>query len=214
MKLAPFKFRVVPWCVAAALMIASAANAASLSIFNTGVDPFANALLGNGTPDPHYSLIVQPGAATAVTVDPTNYPFPPWIANTTGSRWIGPAADSQGPAGNYVYRTTFTVPPSAILGSVAINGDWATDDPGTDIKINGISTGQNSNFFTTLQPFSVTSGFVIGLNTLDFYLTNAGGPTGLRVDKIVGTYQVPEPLSATLFAAGLSIAVTCTRRRR
>jgi hypothetical protein len=205
------------WCACATVLsFASASNAASLSIFNTGVDNVGNALVGAGVPDTHYNLIVQPGSATAVTVDANNYPIfgGPWVANNAFSRWIGPDQTSQGPPGNYVYRTTFNVPNNAILSTVSITGDWATDDPGTDIRINNIPTGQTSNFFTSLSPFSVNSGFVFGLNTVDFYLTNAGGPTGLRVDHIQGTFQIPEPAATALCGGFLFVGFAARSRRR
>ena len=192
-------------------------SAAPITIFNTGVDPSANALIGPGVPDPHYSLIVQPGAATAVTVDATIWPIfgGPWVPNNSGSRWIGPDASSNGPPGTYVYRTTFNVPINAVLSTVNVSGDWGTDDNSLDIEINGNSTGLISGGFTTLPPFSITSGFVFGTNTLDFHLNNAGGPTGLRVDHIAGSYQViPEPTSVVLLTLGLAFAAGSFTRRR
>jgi hypothetical protein len=43
-------------------------------------------------------------------------------------------------------------------------------------KLNGVTVGPTSSSFSSLTPFSLTSGFVAGINTLDFILTN--GPTG------------------------------------
>ena len=195
------------------LLFSSAALAVPISgLYNTGVDNLGNALVPAGVPDPHYSVIASPsGLFTPVTVDAANYPFPYWISNNAFSRWIGPAATyANGPAGNYTYRTTFSLPVNAILGSVSISGLWGTDDPGTDILINGASTSQTSLGFTTLTSFSITSGFVTGLNTIDFLLTNAGGPTGLRVDQIQGNYQVPEPTGLVTALAG---ALLMLRRR-
>ena len=203
-------------CVVA-VSSATSLSAAPLTIFNTGVDNSSNAWGTGGVPDIHYSLVVQPGSATAQTVTDTSFPFPPWIANNSGSRWIGPAADSNGPTGNYVYRTTFNVPANAILSSVSISGDWATDDPGTDIKINNTSTGQTSPSYSALTPFSINSGFVLGTNTLDFYVTNVPqftNPTGLRVDHISGTYQVPEPYAAFLATMAASASTLIRGRRR
>jgi hypothetical protein len=93
------------------------------------------------------------------------------------------------------------LPANANLGSVVLTGTWATDDPGLDIFINGNSTGQVSGGFGVLVPFSVTSGFNVGLNTLDFLVGQVGGgPTGLRVDAIRGRYSIPEPASFLLAA--------------
>jgi hypothetical protein len=203
---------VASFSLAVSCSVAHAATIANL--FNTGVDPSANALVGAGVPDPHYSLIVQPGAATAVTVDNAIWPIfgGPWVPNNPLSRWIGPDGSSQGPAGNYTYRTTFNVPANAILSSVNVSGLWGTDDGSIDILINGSSTGSVSAGFTSLVPFNIGSGFVFGVNTLDFALNNAGGPTGLRVDKVVGTYQVPEPATAFLVLSAMSLSVLVLRR--
>jgi len=208
-------------CVCAALSLTIEAAALPLTIYNTGVDNALNAWAGAGVPDIHYSLIVQPGSATAVTVNDTTWPFPPWLANNytanAGSRWIGPAADSNGPGGNYVYRTTFVVPSNAILSTVSVAGSWAVDDVGTDIRINGISTGQTYNSFAALAPFSINSGFVLGVNTLDFYISNAfigNNPTGLRVDKISGNYLIPEPTSVCLVGLAALAGGRMLRRAR
>lgn len=197
-----------------------ASQAATISgLFNTGVDGAGVAFGSGGVPDPHYSLIVQPLSATAVTVTDTGFPFPIWVANNSGSRWIGPdetGPDATGNAtpGNYVYRTTFNVPANADLSTVNVSGLWGTDDPSVDILINGASTGNVSAGFTTLVPFSVNSGFVIGTNTLDFSLNNVISVTGLRVDKIVGTYLVPEPATACLGSLALAMSTAVLVRMR
>ena len=176
-------------------------------LFNTGLDNFGN-YLGTGSPDGNYSVIASPsGSFVPVATDDSIWPLVsgPWVANNpTFSRWISPQTNSYGPAGNYVYRTTFNLPANANLSTVMIGGLWGTDDLGTDILINGSSTGQISGGFVTLVPFMVTSGFNVGLNTLDFALNNAGGPTGLRVDRFRGKYDlIPEPGTWILAALGL-----------
>jgi hypothetical protein len=196
--------------------LSTAAEAALIANLNNTGTSGGVALVGAGVADPNYSLIVQPGSATAVTVDHTIYPIVagPWVPNNPASRWIGPDASSQGPAGNYTYRTTFTVPANAILSTVNVSGLWGTDDPSIDIYINGNSTGNVSAGFTSLVPFNVNSGFVLGTNTLDFALNNVGGPTGLRVDHMIGTYQVPEPASFGLVGvAFVAVAVAGVVRR-
>jgi hypothetical protein len=48
----------------------------------------------------------------------------------------------------------------------------------------------------------INSGFINGVNTLDFIVNNDGGPTGLRVE-LSGTSSVaPEPTSLLLIGAG------------
>jgi hypothetical protein len=203
--------------IVVAVLSSSAVWAVPLAgLFNTGVDSSGNAWVTAGVPDIHYNVIASPsGAFVPVTVDDTVYPFPPWVANNPASRWIGPAAlNANGPSGFYTYRTTFNVPSNAILSTVMISGLWGTDDPGNDILINGASTFQTSAGFTSLVPFSINSGFVVGPNTLDFLLFNAGGPTGLRVDQIQGKYQqVPEPATVFSLLGGALLLLLRGRRR-
>jgi hypothetical protein len=204
-------------CLSIALLLLSAASqAATISnLYNTGVNGGGFALPANVV-DPHYAITVSPsGPLPAKTVIDTSFPFPPWVANNAGSRWIGPDASSQGPAGTYRYRTQFTVPANAILSTVNITGLWGTDDNSLNIFINGNPTGNVSAGFMTLVPFTVSSGFQYGTNNLVFRLNNAGGPTGLRVDNIVGTYQVvPEPIAGALVCVGLISGCGLHRRGR
>jgi hypothetical protein len=205
--------------IAALAILATLQNTVSAipiaNLYNTGLDSVGN-YQPAFAPDGNYTVISSPlGPFTPVAVDDTVYPFPAfWVANNSpNSRWIGTSAQfSDGPNGNYLYRTTFNLPANAT--SATISGLWGTDDPGLDILINGNSTGQLSAGFSSLVPFSVTSGFNVGLNTLDFLVANVGGgPTGLRVDKIAGNYLVPEPASLAM-AIGCSSVWVLGRRRR
>jgi hypothetical protein len=161
-------------------------------VFSTGVD-VAGAVLADGSVDPHYKLVINatnPDSQDAIVHDSTVFPIVagPWVANTDRSKWIAPLLDSGGASGgDYAYRTTFDLtgfdPATAVL-----LGLWATDNLGTDIKLNGASTGlQNGNQFTAFTPFTITAGFQAGVNTLEFHLNNADavtGYTGLRVDSL------------------------------
>jgi hypothetical protein len=199
-----------------ALLVSSSVTCSSAvpisGLYNTGLDSFGN-YLATGQPDGNYSVIASPlGPFTPVAVDDTTFPFPPWVPNNpTASRWIGPQTNTLGPFGFYRYRTSFFLPANAT--NVMLSGLWGTDDPGLNIFINGIPTGQFSLGFTTLVPFSVTSGFIPGAtNNLDFRLLNVVGPTGLRIDKIQGKYDlIPEPLSLNLVAGGATMLLA--RRR-
>jgi len=164
------------------------------TFFNTGVDEFGDAM-PDGSPDTHYSLIVNPDSATTVPVVEDSTVFPivagPWVANNARSKWIGPrletsgAAGAVGSGGDYVYRTVVDLT-GFDPASVAINGVWSTDNEGLDIVVNGVSTGQrNTAQFPTFTPFSITSGLLAGLNNIDFKLNNSAvGYTGLRVDRV------------------------------
>jgi hypothetical protein len=201
------------------MVAVSPAAAAPIIVCNTGQLVGCTGTVADGLVDPNYVVTQAPlptlaGAATVVI--PDGFPLPgSWIANGADSKWIGPTpndADSNGAIGNYTYRTTFLLT-DLNPATASITGSWATDNNGVDILINGVSTGQTTCFacFGVLTPFSINSGFVIGLNTLDFVLTNGGGPTGLRVDDISGTANplgtsVPEPTSLLLLAIGLAAA--------
>jgi hypothetical protein len=205
--------------IAVWFLVSAAAHAATISnLFNTGVNG-AGVALGPNVIDPHYVITASPsGPSPARTVIDTAFPFPPWVANSPGvggSRWIGPEANGNGPAGNYRYRTTFTVPANANLSTVNVSGLWGTDDPSIAMRINGNLTPNVSGGFTSLVPFSITSGFVLGNNVLTFDLANVISVTGLRVDKAVGTYQIiPEPSSLCIAGTLLFASVVVQRRRR
>ena len=120
------------------------------------------------------------------------------------------------PAGLYIYRTTFSL---AGLNPTTANivGQWAADNSGTNILINGVAVGATSGGFGAFSAFSISSGFVAGLNTLDFLVNNLSGPTALRVE-MTGTASpisaaIPEPASLFLVGAGM-IVVGLRRRRR
>src|SRR5262249_42316945 len=85
-------------------------------------------------------------------------------------------------------------------------GGWATDDSGQDIIINGQSTGITAGGFGGLTLFPPGAGqglFQAGENTLEFLVVNGSGPTGLRVEAVVG-FEDPRPgdLSTGIGARG------------
>ena len=187
-------------------------------LFNTGVkDDGTDATLGGA--ELHYvSLTGSPLDSVFVLSNPAG----PWVANSAASQWIGPdTGDGSSIAGgNYsvVYRLSFDLTgfdPS----SASISGQWATDNSGLDILINGNSTGNTSSGFSAFTPFSISSGFVAGVNHLDFSWSNSGGPGGLRVE-LSGTANTvstgaPEPASFALLSLGLAgLGLIGTRRFR
>jgi hypothetical protein len=205
------------------LIIPPCTMADTIGIFNTGVDDSGTLLTANST-DPHYSLVTNPDIYTGANafVIPNDYPIPPWISNGPNSNWIAPRSSylHNLASGTYVYRTNFDLtgldPLTAIL-----TGSWMTDNNGLDILINGISTGFTTSF-TQFQEgfasFSITSGFVGGLNSLDFVVFNGdseANPTGLRVEVsgAANSVSVPEPMTMLLLGFGL-IGLAGMRKRR
>ncbi|MEM8943643.1 MAG: choice-of-anchor Q domain-containing protein [Planctomycetota bacterium] len=159
-------------------------------LFNTGVDDQGN-LLGDSVSDPNYTLFARPALSSPdiQTVPADGFPIPPWVPNEPDSRWIGPPADDAvGVAGTYVYRTSFDLSGFDFADlTFSITGRWASDNSGSDILINGVSTGQTNSEFTAFSPFTITTGYVSGVNTIDFVVQNTLGipsPSGLIVDDI------------------------------
>ena len=157
--------------------------------FGTGVDD-TGAPAANGSADLHYILAasVDPNfqGPEAYVVNDNGFPIPPWIASGPKSKWIGPQADqSFGNAeGDYTYQTFIDLT-GYDPTKVRLVGQWAADNTGLDILVNGVSTGAMSPGFDTFTPFIISSGLQAGLNVLDFQMNNlptTPNPTGLRVD--------------------------------
>jgi len=216
----------------AGLSVASAARADPINVFNTGVDNSHN-VLSAGSTDPHYTLVSSPsgpGAAFVVDAGSPIAPTGPWVANDSVSQWMAPTANQSppisDPLGQYDYRLTFDL--AGLNSSTAIlQGQWATDNNAV-LDINGTATGNFTGIgaFGALSPFSITSGFISGINTLDFIVTqiSCGGcndnPTGLRVEftnaSAAPISPVPEPASILLLGGnllGLALITAATRRR-
>jgi hypothetical protein len=100
-----------------------------------------------------------------------------------------------------------------IAGSVLTGGTKAMAQDGHPIP-DSWANDANSKWIVA---FTVGSGFVAGLKTLDFVITNGDGPTGPRVDNIAGTAAsfaaaIPEPASVLLLGSG-GLALYRQRRR-
>jgi uncharacterized repeat protein (TIGR01451 family) len=209
---------------------AGPAGVVALVVYNTGVGD-DGALLPDGTVDPHYRLVQSPdlafpGPDARVAVS-SGWPYGQWAEDGPDSKWISPRPDiAEGNSGGtYIYRTTVDLtgldPTTAVIA-----GQWATDNDGLDILLNGNSTG-NQNYpglhFGTFAPFTTTNGFSAGTNTLDFIVhqSGAGTPTGLRVE-LRGTASLPcldcdlpkppvvsitSPADGEIFCPGTNVAV-------
>lgn len=153
-----------------------------------------------------------------IKVDPSKFPISTgnWFADTSTSAWIGPGHDestAQDPDGYFTYTTTFDLtgfdPTTASL-----NGQWSTDDPGIEIILNGTVfafTTPDQGFHMS-YPYSMGSGFVSGVNTIQWVVSNdncpppscGSNPTGFRNEySVTAASEVPEPGSLALLGTGI-----------
>jgi hypothetical protein len=160
----------------------------TLALYNTGVDGNSNPLNGGDT-DTHYKLGVNPDGETHfVVVYPDATVMGAWLPDSGISRWISPRSDGNGYVGTtaYVYEVKF---PLFCTNNAIITGRWAADNSGCILlNSNSIADPGGQLFdetwsnFAEWHPFTITSGFVEGDNTLDFCVTNSSDYTGLRVE--------------------------------
>jgi len=206
--------------ISSSLFVAVPAYANTIDgLYNTGVDNLGNALANSTVGDLHYSLIASPQESITTTKIGTavgGWPIGPWLGDSAQSAWIGPnTAVFEGPVGDYVYRTTFSLN-QVNPNTASILGRWSTDNLGIEIYLNGVRTGHFTNGdFGTWTSFALSSGFVSGVNTIDFKLNNGGGPTGLRVEFLSSSVApVPEPDVYAMLVAGIGLLGAVARKRR
>ncbi|MFS2002363.1 FxDxF family PEP-CTERM protein [Duganella sp. CT11-25] len=209
--------------IAAALAIAaiSSAQAAAITgLANTGTG-------AGGTLDSHYTLTAASSDTTIAAVVPTitydnQWPISPWLANDGISKWITPTASQSqtfdaSSAGTYTYSLSFDLS-GYNAASAAFTGRLAADNS-VVVKLNDqvISTASG---FTDWTSFAASSGFVSGVNTLNFVVSNwaqnGGNPTGLRVEFASSQVAaaVPEPETYAMMLAGVALLGVVARRRK
>jgi hypothetical protein len=193
-------------------------------LFNTGVDDNRVPLDDNAT-DAHYQLIVNPDlpdSTAAIVEDSTQFPIVagPWLPNTASSKWIGSQLNTSASAvGFYTYRITFDLT-GYDPKSVVILGQWAMDNGGTDIQVNGVTTHNSSSAgFAVFTPFAIygtNTTFAAGTNNLDFIVENqqAIGYTGLKAEILKSNAQPTgsggQGATLKITSSGNSISISWT----
>ena len=158
----------------------------SLTLYNTGFG--AMGTIAPHDADPNWQLIKS---ADPSTPGPSVY-----VTGQVGlgdasplSTWIGPKTGNYTSAsGVYTYRYNIDLT-GYDPATVKLTGRWAADDIGNDIIVNGVSTKQTSTTIFTFADFSISSGFIQGMNTIDFVTRNVpNNPsyTGFRVEWTSG----------------------------
>ena len=182
----PLLISLCCWCAPAPSMAASITT-----LFSTGLASDSSPLVP-GTPDPHYTVTTAPSGNAPTPFAPSVVAIAAWRADDSSSAWMGIQSNyttfTQDPAGLYTFRTHFDLSgmdPSAASISFRVLCDNAL----SDVLLNGVSHLPNPiscDFFTWLGPFTNSSGFVRGLNQLDFVVNNyppaGGNACGLRVE--------------------------------
>lgn len=173
---------------AAGLMLTStAAVAATITIYPTGVDNSYN-LLAGGAFDPHYTQHMEGESQPypQATVLSSGSFWWQWPQSTTG-KWIAPGDSfDTGKRGWCKFRTTFDLA-GLDPATARIDGMWTCDQYGS-IQLNWAETGNTlvDGDYKSLHQFSVTSGFVAGVNTLDFRVYFPDGGAGVIAPIVVG----------------------------
>lgn len=179
------------------------------TLFSTGKDANNVVLPNEGQVDPHYTIVAAPlglyDGPEAFIAESDGFPIPPWAPNDGQSKWISARAqpgtndDSIVPVGTFVYRTTFDLsgflPSSAIL-TLSVGADNALND----VLINGQSTGISYVGFNALSgQFTISSGFVPGINTIDFVTENyPSGDNPAAFRAVLSGTALPVPKNTEL----------------
>jgi hypothetical protein len=195
-----------------------AAHAATVPIFNSGVST-SGTLLAAGAADPHWKIVAGPGITTPVAPlvlsNAAASPYP----QATDAKWVWLTSTGYGAVANKVYTFEQTFDLTGYDPSTAVlSGKWAIDNSGS-LKLNGatpVGTGGLSvNSYNPLVPFTLTGGFVSGINKLDFLVIDAGEPGGWAVSGLTLTAApIPEPSTLEMTLSGVVLLVAMRKRLR
>lgn len=205
------------WTVAvAAAAWAPATQAASPSFESTSSAAAWQVATQVGGVDGAYASFPTTGFAPAVTVTGRQTEGISWIANVAS----GSNAVYVGTWTFFVFRQTFDLT-GFDASTASLQFQWAADDSGEGFadrgswrpkfSLNGGSlvdgnwpTGNTYGFSPVT---TVSSGFVSGLNTIDFYVEGNGVTDGFALRSLGVVAQVPEPGTWALFGIGLAVVL-------
>ena len=188
-------------------------NAASAWLVSTSLSGVDGALASFSTAN-FQSAVTLNGRVS----DATN-----WIANNS----TGTNSCCTGDWKFFVFRQTFSLT-AAEAANGSLKFQWAADDSGEGFAqrgtwvpkyslnggslINGVwATGATYDFGPEV---ALTTGFVAGNNTIDFYVEGNGVTDGFALKTDGFTAPVPEPETYALMLAGLAAAGFVVRRRK
>jgi hypothetical protein len=174
-----------------------------------------------GGTDGEFSSFPTTGFVTATAVAGRFTGTTGWIANNS--------TGTNGPIGDwtfFVFRQTFDLT-AAEAATANLQFQWAADDSGQGFAdrgtwtpkyslnggglIAGVWPGGNSYSFGPTADLS--SGFVAGLNEINFYVEGNGVTDGFALNPISFT-AVPEPASLTLLGVAVASGLGYAWRRR
>ncbi len=138
-----------------------------------------------------------------------------YVPNSATSQWVWDADLS---LSEVTFAHTFDLTGHNHTAAV-LSGFWAADNIGfaylNGIEIASLSFGKGA--FNTLNAFGAATGFVEGLNTLEFRILNKGpssasNPAAFRAEALVTV--VPLPAGGLLIVTGLCALGAMGRRRK